>query len=328
MTKCPRVSVLIPAYNAMDYLPDTLETVLAQDFQDYEVVIVNDGSSDSIEDWFSHQSDSRLRLVSQSNKGLAGARNTGIRESKGEYLALLDADDLWHPSKLGLQVKMLDQNSTVGLVYTWMTLIDHEGRPTGRFLKAQEEGWVWPDLMNRNFVGCGSTPLVRRSCFDHVGLFDENLGSYMEDLDMWLRLALNYQFKVVKQPLVFYRQRPNSASKNYEAMLRSATILLEKAFSNPPANISTEELSLIKEKSYGNIKLSLAWQPLLSTTRDFSKSKELMSEALEHTPSLRFSWQYVRLYLTMSAMKLLGSRNYAQLLEFVYQLRSLRFVKS
>ena len=320
----PKVSVLIPAYNAMDYLPQTLESVIAQDFSDYEVVIVNDGSSDGIEDWFTGLSEKRVRLISQKNRGLAGARNTAIAHARGEYLALLDADDLWEPEKLRLQVDILEQNLEVGLVYTWLALVDMDAQPTGRFLQSNQEGWVWRDLIHRNFVGCGSTPLIRRDCFEQEGGFDENLGSYMEDLDMWLRLSLKYEFRVIKQPLVGYRQRPNSASKNWDAMLRSSEILFSKAFKNPPKDVTAEELKKLKAEGYGLSKLSLAWQPLLSEKKNFSMSKELSQAALNHDPSLRFSRDYIRLKLTMLTMQLLGDQLYHRLLAFVYRIRRFR----
>lgn len=321
----PKVSVLIPAYNAMDYLPQTLESVMAQDFLDYEVVIVNDGSSDAIEDWYAGLSDERVRLISQENRGLAGARNTAIAHARGEYLALLDADDLWEPEKLRLQVDVLEQNPGVGLVYTWLALVDMDAQPTGRFLESTEEGWVWRDLIHRNFVGCGSTPLIRRDCFDELGGFDENLGSYMEDLDMWLRLSLQYEFRVIKQPLVGYRQRPNSASKNWDAMLRSSEILFTKAFENPPKDVTADELKQLRAQGYGRSRLSLAWQPLLSETKNYSKSKELSQAALSHDPSLRFSKDYLRLKVTMLIMQLLGDHRYSQLLAFIYRIRRARF---
>lgn len=322
----PKVSVLIPAYNAMDYLPQTLASVMAQTFTDYEVVIVDDGSSDHIRDWYQTDvSDSRVRLVSQKNRGLAGARNTAIAEAQGEYLALLDADDLWEPDKLSKQVRVLDENPSAGLVYTWLSLVDEKGKPTGRFFENDQEGWVWRELIYRNFVGCGSTPLIRSECFKHMGGFDENLGSYMEDLDMWLRLSLRYEFKLVKQPLVLYRQRPNSASKNWDAMLRSADILFEKAFLNPPDDISAGELEQLKEECYGRTKLSLAWQPLLSETKNYPKSKELAKAALVHAPSLRFSRDYLHLKTTMLIMQLLGDKAYGKLLALVYSWRRSRF---
>ncbi|MEL6137673.1 MAG: glycosyltransferase family A protein, partial [Cyanobacteria bacterium J06628_6] len=211
----PTVSVVIPAYNAMAYLPEALSSVLCQTFKNYEVIIVNDGSIDQIVEWAAALTDVRIRLLSQENRGLAGARNTGIRESRGRYLAFLDADDCWHPTKLARQVELLEQRPEVGVVYTWMKLINSDGVPTGRTVKNRTEGRIWSQLILRNCVGSGSTPMVRRECFHRVGDFDENLGSYMEDRDMWLRIAPVYDFSVVKEILVDYRQHPASASKNW-----------------------------------------------------------------------------------------------------------------
>ena len=99
-----KVSVIIPAYNAMNYLPQTLKSVLQQTFTDFEILIINDGSSDDIVEWSSQISDSRVKLISQINQGVSAARNTGIRNAQGEYIAFIDADDLWEPTKLEKQV--------------------------------------------------------------------------------------------------------------------------------------------------------------------------------------------------------------------------------
>ncbi|MCJ8280869.1 MAG: glycosyltransferase family 2 protein, partial [Rivularia sp. ALOHA_DT_140] len=127
----PKVSVIIPAYNAMGFLPETLESVLQQTFTDFEILIINDGSSDDIVEWASKISDSRVRLITQINQGVSAARNTGIRNSQGEYIAFLDADDLWEPTKLEKQVNCLKANPGVGLVYTWTTFIDQFSQPIG-----------------------------------------------------------------------------------------------------------------------------------------------------------------------------------------------------
>lgn len=101
----PKVSVVIPAYNAMSYLPETVASVLNQTFEDYEVIVVNDGSKDDIKIWIAQLADTRIKLISQENQGLSGARNTGIAHAQGEYVAFLDADDLWAPTKLEKQVQ-------------------------------------------------------------------------------------------------------------------------------------------------------------------------------------------------------------------------------
>lgn len=321
MQLTPKVSVVIPAYNAMAYLPEALDSVLAQTFTDYEVIVVNDGSSDHITTWIDTVTDGRVRLVSQENRGLAGARNTGIREAQGDYIAFLDADDIWHPTKLEKQVALMERSPAVGLVYTWMTLVNQAGQPTGRYVTNTAEGQVWSSLILRNCVGSGSNPMVKKACFDRLGYFDENLGSYMEDRDMWLRIAPYYEFAVVKESLVDYRQHPSSASKNWTAMARSARIILDKAATGAPGHISEAEKTRLLNQSWARISLGLAWKPLQSRTKDLKKSQEFLQTAVSHDPSLRFSKEYLRLRLTQLAIKLLGSGLHERLLATLHSLR-------
>ncbi|HEY9826962.1 MAG TPA: glycosyltransferase family A protein, partial [Stenomitos sp.] len=250
----PKVSIVIPAYNAMQYLPETLTNALQQTYDDYEVIIVNDGSTDGTGEWVTHFNHPKVSLITQENQGLSGARNTGILHAKGEYIALLDADDLWHPSKLAKQVELLDASPNAGLIYTWTALVDEHGQPTGRFFSAQDEGKVWERLLEFNMVGCGSVPLIRRACFEEVGNFDRNLRSFVEDWDLWLRMAKRYDFRLIKEPLVYYRQRPGSASRNWEAMERSYRIVVEKNF----ADDSTAAMLSLKQKCLGAVYLNLA----------------------------------------------------------------------
>jgi glycosyltransferase involved in cell wall biosynthesis len=205
----PKVSVIIPAYNAMTYLPVTIDNLVRQTFTDFEVLIVNDGSSDNIVEWFSQISDSpykskahrRLRLISQSNQGISQTRNLGIMEAKGEYVAFLDADDLWHPSKLQKQVSCLDRYPEISLVHSWLLLIDKLGKSTGKVLKYNLSGWVEPQLLERNQIGSPSV-MIRRRCFDSVGLFDPKLRA-IEDWDMWIRMSRRYQFMAIAEPLTY-----------------------------------------------------------------------------------------------------------------------------
>lgn len=319
--KAPKVSVIIPAYNAMDYLPESLQSVFNQTFEDYEVVVVDDGSQDDIKSWASSIEDPRFRLISQTNKGLAGARNTGIQESRGEYLAFLDADDNWHDSKLEKQVKILEKKPNVGLVYCWMRLVDQFGSPTGRFVKNNLAGMVWKQLLISNCVGSGSTPMIRRNCFETVGNFDENLGSYMEDRDMWLRIAPHYAFEVVKTVLVDYRQHPGSASKDWNSMARSAKIILDKALELAPDDMTETEKQSLINKAWARIEISLAWKPLQSKQKDYNTYEMFLKQALQHDPTLRFSRDRYRLQITALIMRILGERLYEQFLDGFYTLR-------
>jgi glycosyltransferase involved in cell wall biosynthesis len=312
----PKVSIVIPAYNAMKYLPETVESVFQQTFNDYEVIIVNDGSQDNIESWFAELNHPKARLITQKNQGLSGARNTGIINSQGEYVALLDADDLWVPTKLEKQVKLLDQSTEAGLIYTWMALIDEKGLPTGRLFSAEDEGRIWEKLLEFNVVGCGSVPLIRRSCFDKVGLFDRNLRSYVEDWDLWLRMAPYYDFKVVKEPLVFYRQLSSSASKNWEAMAVSYQIVLDKNFKDIP-----QEKQFLKARSNGFINLYLAWKPLQGLTPQPNIAAEYRSKAIRQHPKIIFTQEFWRLSLLIFLSRYLGNNLYKDLISFFYILR-------
>lgn len=317
----PKVSVIIPAYNAITYLPETLESALKQTFKDFEIIIVNDGSTDETEQWVSQIKDPRVRLISQKNQGLSGARNTGITNAQAEHIAILDADDLWEPDKLEKQVRVLDENPEVALVYTWVAFIDEDSKHTGRVFKNCAEGDVWEELTQHNIVECGSVPLIRRSCFETVGLFDRNLGSYLEDWDMWLRIAVDHKFKVVKEPLVYYRQLSSSASRNWEAMEQSFRLVIEKAFTNVKP-----ELMYLKKQSYGRTSLVLGWKALQSKAKDYQTAAKFRKQAISYYPQLCFTKEFLRLSLAIAMMQLLGADGYKKVLNLVYSLRRLILV--
>ncbi|WP_026734372.1 glycosyltransferase family 2 protein [Fischerella sp. PCC 9605] len=298
----PKVSVVIPAYNAMAFLPETLESVLQQTFTDFEVLIVNDGSSDNIIEWASAITDPRVKLISQANQRVSSARNTGITNAQGEYIAFLDADDLWEPTKLEKQVRCLDEKPEVGLVYTWTLLVDKENNPTGRIFASHIEGNVWNKLLEDDPISSGSSPMVRRSCFDTVGLFDRNL-AYAPDLDMWVRIAFRYPIAVVKEPLLRYRQLPNSFSRNREGMIKDLRQVVEKTF----ASVPLEQLYL-RNRCYASIFFGLAW--LAVDEGDYKKAIHFRQQALLHYPQIRYTEKYLRLSLAIAMIRWFGSNGY------------------
>ena len=313
----PKVSVVIPAYNAMLYLPSTLRSVLSQTYQDFEVIVVNDGSSDDVESWIFQIQDARVTLISQENQGLASARNTGIMQAQGEYIAFLDADDLWEPTKLEKQVRVLEENPEAGLVYTWVAYIDQHGESTGRVFKHEIEGEVWQQLTEHNIVESGSVAMVRRSCFETVGLFDRNLGSYVEDWDMWLRMATHYPFKVVKEPLVYYRQISTSASRNWAGMVRSFELVIEKAFMTAPP-----ELQYLKQRSYSSAYLCLAWKALQSSNQNITQAIQFRGQAFSYYPKVCFSKEYFRLSIAIALFQCFGSEGYQKFLKRFHAIRA------
>jgi glycosyltransferase involved in cell wall biosynthesis len=308
----PKVSVIIPSYNAMSYLPKTLESVLNQTFRDFEVLIINDGSLDNIVQWASELVDDRVKLISQKNQGLAGARNTGVAHAKGEYIAFLDADDLWEPTKLEKQIRRLDDDPTVGVVHTWTFLVDPESRRTGKILTSHAEGNVWQQIVENNPIVVSSV-MVRSSCLEDIGEFDREL-RYCEDVDMWLRLASRYSFAVVKEPLTSYRLHPGTLSTHCQGVLESNRIVIERAFQSVPT-----ELLYLRNRAYGKQNLYLAWRSL--NNKDYENAIHFRQQALAHYPQLRYSWDCIRLSLAIAVMQWFGTYSYGRVLSLLYALR-------
>ncbi len=288
----PKVSVVIPAYNAMRFLPHTVESVLAQTLQDFEVLIVDDGSKDNTASWAAAHPDPRVKLVSRPNGGAAAARNTGVAAARGEYVAFLDADDLWQPTKLEKQVARMEADPEVGLVDTWISYINAAGEPIGKVMTQHLEGDVWAQMVEYNLVRCGSTPLVRRRLFGEVGTFDESF-RYAEDWEMWIRITARYRFAVVKEPLAAYRQHADNKHKNYQSLLPTLRRIIDKSFRDVPA-----AQQHLKGRALGRAYLHTAWRSLLYAGDD-KEASQLHQEALAHYPRLRYAKNSVRLGLTI-----------------------------
>lgn len=218
----PKVSVIVPAYNVSAYIEDALRSLERQTFQNFEVLIVNDGSTDKTVDVVKPfvERDSRFRLLHKANGGLSSARNYGIRHALGEYIALLDGDDVYDQDKLANHVAHLDHNPKVGVVYSASRAIRDDGRPTFIYLSGKPiNSNLLLALLCKNFVGHGSNAMFRRCIFSEVGEFDENLRS-LEDIDYWLRIAATQNWEFYREPrtLCYYRVRPSGLSFNVEQM--------------------------------------------------------------------------------------------------------------
>ena len=228
------VSVTIPAFNAAASIGRAIQSVLTQTYPLIEVLIVDDGSQDKtgeiVRKAASH--DRRVRLLTQENRGVAAARNLGIEHSRGDYIALLDADDVWFPEKLEKQVAVLDKSpSTVGLVYAWSVQAHEDGTAPNLTRGTSLEGPVYLPLVHRNFLGNASTPLIRRRCLALVGLFDTHFRTLdaqgCEDWDLYLRIAERYEYRVVPEYLVGYHQSPATMSANWDKMALSYQVLMD-----------------------------------------------------------------------------------------------------
>ena len=233
--KYPLVSAIMPAYNAEKYISQTLESVIAQTYRNLEIIVVDDGSRDTTPDIVKAAAarDSRIKFIRQRNQGVAVARNTAIEHASGEYIAPVDADDIWYEEKIKKQMRcMAASPAKVGVVYSWSTAMAEDGALYGAASCAKHEGDVFTTMIYQNFIGNASVPLIRRACIDHVGGYDPNLRAQnaegCEDWDLTLRLAEHYHYAVTPEFLVGYRQLNNSMSTNTQAMARSYFLVLDQ----------------------------------------------------------------------------------------------------
>ncbi|MBD1806885.1 glycosyltransferase [Microcoleus sp. FACHB-SPT15] len=272
----PIISVIIPIYNGERTIRKTIESVLNQTFTDLEIIAINDGSKDSTLEIINDVLDSRLKVFSYPNAGVAASRNRGLALATGDYISFIDADDLWTPDKLEAQFKALQANPQAAVAYSWTAWIDESGqflRPGGNITV---NGSAYEKLLLRDFVESGSNPLIRRQALAEVGSFDQSV-TPAEDWDMWLRLAAQYEFVTVPSAQILYRVYPGSASFNVWKMETASLKVIEKTFAQAP-----ESLQHLKKKVLGN------------------RYKYLTLKAIEGTPerkrgltATRFFWKAV-----------------------------------
>jgi glycosyltransferase involved in cell wall biosynthesis len=214
-SRAPRISVVIPTYNAAATLPETLESVFGQSFTDFEVIVVDDGSTDATPDILAAYED-RIRVLRKVNEGKpAAARNLGVRAARGEFVAFLDADDCWTKDKLERQVAMLDQQPDVGLVYTGDATIDGESRKVSvNPCYPEARGRIY-ELLTVHNVMVGSSVVARRRAIEEAGGFDEDLTS-IENWDLWIRIARGWAIEYIDEPLTLYRVHSGNRSRNVE----------------------------------------------------------------------------------------------------------------
>jgi glycosyltransferase involved in cell wall biosynthesis len=220
MSTTPVVTVIIPSYNCEAYIDQTLDSVLAQDLHDIEVLVVDDGSTDRTRELVSRRG-GNVRLLPQANQGVCAARNRGIREARGEFICLMDHDDYWYPHKLSSQVELMRSHAEVSVVYSafllWHRASDGQFPDPASFdlgadgIDPDYSGWIYHQLL----IDCWmltSTAMFRREVFERCGVFDESL-PYSEDWDLWLRIAQCYPFIMQTRATTLYRQHPQQGNR-------------------------------------------------------------------------------------------------------------------
>ncbi|MFD1341122.1 glycosyltransferase family 2 protein [Litorisediminicola beolgyonensis] len=274
----PRASIIVPSYNSAATLPATLASLLAQTAKDFEIVVVDDGSTDSTPDLLQRITDPRLRIVRQANRGLAGARNSGVHAARGTVVGFCDADDLWHPQKLDRHLEHLAARPRIGVSYSGSSLIDAKGRATGHAQRPRLKRVDATHVFLRNPIGNGSAPVFRRSALDAISylpkggdtrpwVFDETFRQ-SEDIECWLRLALTTGWGIEGVPglLTLYRVNPRGLSANlerqlasWEAMVRKLTPLDPSFFQAHTAAARAYQLRYLARRAVSALDADAAW---------------------------------------------------------------------
>ncbi len=247
----PLVSVIIPNYNYVSYVSEAIDSVLAQDYPNLEIIVVDDGSSDNSRSVIeSYGGD--VKGVFQQNQGVAATRNNGVAACNGEFVAFLDADDAWMPTKLSRQIEKF-ADAHVGLVHVGVAEIDGSGAVVGENI-AGREGKVAHDLLLLRpvILGGGSGVMIRRRIFDEIGGFDTRL-STSADWELYYRIASRCEVAFVPEALVRYRFHGSNMHNNIEAMEHDVRIGFAKAFEDDSADVRA-----IKSEAVGSFHTMLA----------------------------------------------------------------------
>ncbi len=217
------VSVIIPAYNGEKFIPQSIGSVLAQTHTDWELIVVDDGSTDgtrAVVEGFCKK-DPRIKYFYEENSGgPARPKNLGMKHAVGEYIAYLDQDDEWLPEKLEKQIRLFERSSNIGLVGCDAALVDNKGKVFSAY-KTPEPKSIFPYLLERDYIYSNSSVVIRREVVKKVGARDEKL-KYAEDWDMWIRIAVaGYVFDFVHEPLLKYLVYPENTTKKLGFAVRA-----------------------------------------------------------------------------------------------------------
>jgi glycosyltransferase involved in cell wall biosynthesis len=309
--KSAKVSVIIPTYNQAKYVGEAIQSVFDQSCQNWELIIVDDGSTDKTREIVESFSDSRIRYIYQANKGLPGARNTGIAKSIGRYLAFLDADDVYHPEKLCAQVAHLERNSEIGLSYSSRTDIDRQNNPL-TLRRAPEQVSLKELVLGYPFVI--NDILVRREWVKGIGGFDESFVLNSEDRDFYLRLALEgCRFGRVDRFLAYRRFHACRIFRDIPEKMATYFRAIETAFSDPRC---PREVLVLRDLIYAEHYLTWGYQA--AAQQEIELAHQYLRETIRLNPKLldNEAWAILRFFTYASTRD--GGDHEAQLKEAFY----------
>ena len=275
----PKVSIILPTYNRAHIIEKAIQSVLNQTYQDFEIIIIDDGSKDDTKKIIRgfQEKDNRIKYIRfEENKGAAAARNAGIKMSKGEYITFQDSDDEWVIDKLEKQMKIIETSSENIVVYCGFWRIDGDEKTYIPDIKiSNREGNIHKELLKRNFIGTPSILLLKKN-LEKIGMFDENL-SRLQDWDLVIRLSRYYNFILIDELLYISHILPDGISVNDEYLINLQIILAK-----------------YQDEIYKDHKIIKAWSikfnsiaKYLLDNNDIKKAKQLYWRAIKLYPFWR-----------------------------------------
>ena len=269
------ISVIMTSYNSDEkFLNEAIMSVLNQTYTDFEFIIIDDGSTNKILDKVINEIRSdKIKVIKQDNQGLCNARNTGINLASGRYIAFLDDDDIWYDTKLQESIdffeKIKKNDKNIGLIFTQSTIIDELGKEYGVY-GYKVRGNIFEKILGKNIIGPPSSVLIDKKVIENVGGFNPNY-LYAEDLELWYRVTKKYNVYSLDKPLIKYRYRNNSLSKNYRKM----ALYTEKAL------ITTiKRENIVENKSEVFSKYYIDYAYLFFSNSDSKMYKEYFKKAI------------------------------------------------
>lgn len=287
MADKPLVSVVIATYNLAAYVPLAIQSVLDQVYSNIEVIVIDDGSTDDTRDAIKpYLNDTRVRYLFQENRGQAAAKNYGVRESRGEYVAFLDGDDTWASEKLAVQIPVFSRSETIGIVYSRVLYIDGRGEELQVADNELFRGRVSGPLLIRNFIGFG-TAVVKKECFTRLGGFKEQVRMGI-DYDLWLRFSTQYEFDYVDQPLLHYRVWGGQMSKNFRSRYLNGIQIMQNFLREFPGAVD----QMTEHEAWAHTYVGFG-QCVHDIDRRRGQALNLFFRALCHKPGYLPAWKAI-----------------------------------
>jgi len=276
----PLVSVVIATYNMAQYLPKAIDSVLAQTWENLELIVVDDGSTDNtVAAMEAYRDDARVRYLPTENQGQPRAKNTGVTAARGEFIAFCDADDLWSPKKLAIQMPFFN-NPKVGVVYSDVSYIDESGMPLEKAIPYERHsGQVTEHLVIKNFVPFG-TAVIRQECVEKNGAFDVDLPMGI-DWDLWLRYSIDWHFHHAPEITYIYRIWSGQMSKNYRGRYENAFRILRKFIEVHPSAVPAK----LQARAWSDMYVSRGMSVAIGDKTLWEPMRDVLT-------ALRYDWTY------------------------------------